>query len=146
MGVVYEDLYDHEGYAAGRSSKGEEVARGQRTVVDVYEAACSCGWNGNCHYPLTEEGRELAILEWENEHALPLLELAIPASVATAVEEAERAVRDLAGRRPRAARQLLDRHAKWVRAIEGRLAADEAGRRLQHAASNQLGPGPARRF
>jgi len=142
MGVVYEDLYDHEGYAAGRSSNGEHVPRGHRAVVDVYEAACSCGWAGNCHYPLTEEGRELAVLEWENEHSLPLLELAIPASVATAVEEAERSVRELAGRRPRAARQLLDRHARWVKAIEDELAAEEAGHRLQSAArgTGRLGP------
>ena len=137
MGVVYEDLYDHEGYAAGRSSNGEQVPRGRPAVVDVYEAACSCGWYGNCHYPLTEEGRELAILEWENEHALPLLELAIPASVATAVEEAERAVRDLAGRRPRAARQLLERHAKWVKAVEAQLPSTQAARRLLDTANTQ---------
>lgn len=144
MGVVYEDLYDHEGYAAGRSSNGEHTAPGRRAVVDVYEAACSCGWNGTCRYPLTEEGRELAILEWEDEHALPLLELAIPSSVAAAVEEAERAVRELAGRRPRAARQLLERHSRWVMAIEDELAAEEAGRRLQNVAGNRLPPDLAR--
>jgi hypothetical protein len=140
MGVVYEDLYDHEGYASGRASGDGRSRAGARQTVGAYEAACSCGWNGTHDYPLTEEGRELAILEWENEHALPLLELAVPASVATAVEEAERAIRDLAGRRPRAARQLLERHARWLKTVEDCLAAEEAGRRLDAARLPRLGP------
>lgn len=145
MGVVYEDLYDHEGYASGRSSASAASPAGGRQAVDAYEAACSCGWNGTYDYPLTEEGRDLAILEWENEHALPLLELVVPASVATAVEEAERAVRDLAGRRPRAARQLLERHARWLKVVEDGLAAEEAARRLDLAAGGHgQQPGPVR--
>lgn len=144
MGVVYEDLHDHEGYAAGRSSRDATMVPGGRTAADVYEAACSCGWTGNCHYPLNQEGHELAIVEWENEHALPLLELTVPASVATAVEEAERAVRDLAGRRPRAARQLLQRHARWLWTVEDRLAAEEARRQLDTATAPRHPPGPSR--
>jgi len=130
MGVVYEDLYDHEGYASGHSSSDGTRRIGGRQTVDAYEAACSCGWNGTHDYPLTEEGRELAIVEWENEHALPLLEFAVPASVATAVEEAERAIRNLAGRRPQAARHLLERHGQWLKVVENGLAAEEAARRL----------------
>jgi hypothetical protein len=144
MGVVYEDLYDHEGYASGRSSGHGVPPVGRRSTVDAYEAACSCGWSGTRDYPLTEEGRQLAILEWENEHALPLLELAVPASVATAVEDAQRAVRDLAGRRPRAARQLLERHARWIKAVEDGLAAEEAGRRLDAEAGARRQPGLSR--
>jgi hypothetical protein len=142
MGVVYEDLYDHEGFASGRSSGEGAPPVGRRSTVDAYEAACSCGWSGTRDYPLTEEGRDLAILEWEDEHALPLLELAVPAWIATAVEDAQRAVRDLAARRPRAARQLLERHARWVKSVEDGLAAEEAGRRLDAAAGarRQLGP------
>ncbi len=137
MGVVYEDLYDHEGYASGRSTQDRSTEPGHRTAVDVYEAACSCGWTGSCDYPLTEEGRELAIGEWENKHALPLLELVVPVPVAAALEEAERAVRDLAGRRPRAARQLLDRHARWVTAVEAQLASTQAARRLVDTATTR---------
>jgi hypothetical protein len=144
MGVVYEDLYDHEGYASGRSSRDHASSARGRQTVDAYEAACSCGWNGTHDYPLTEEGRELAILEWESEHAFPLLELAVPASVATAVEEAERAIRDLAGCRPRAARQLLERHARYIKAVENGLAADEAARRLDLATDGHGKPGPVR--
>ena len=144
MGVVYDGLYDHEGYASGRSSRDRMMVPGGRTAVEVYEASCGCAWTGNCHYPLTQEGRELAIVEWENEHALPLLELTVPASVATAVEEAERAVRDLAGRRPRAARQLLQRHARWLWTVEDRLAAEEARRQLDTATAPRHPRGPSR--
>ena len=144
MGVVYEDLYDHEGYASGRAPRGKATLPRRRVAIDLYEAACSCGWTGACEYPLTEEGRELAIREWEKEHALPLLEMAVPASVAAAVEEAQRALRDLAGRRPRAARQLLERHARWVEALERELAADDVRRHLTSAARTRHRSGPGR--
>lgn len=130
MGVVYEDLYDHEGYATGTPHPDARLTRGTRVPVSAYVACCSCGWSGAYEYPLTEDGRDLALAEWEQSHALPLLELAVPASVATAVEQAERAVRDLAGRRPRAARLLLERHERWLSAVTAELAATETGRHL----------------
>jgi hypothetical protein len=125
VGVVYEDLYDHEGHAAGTPAADARRGTNGRSAVSRFVACCSCGWTGTCEYPLTEEGRERAIGEWEDNHALPLLELAIPASVGAAVEAAEVALQDLVTRRPRAARLLLERHARWLHTVEAAIEASE---------------------
>lgn len=144
MGVVYEDLYDHGDYASGSPTPEARRRPLTRVAASAYVACCSCGWTGTCDYPLTDEGRELAIGEWESNHALPLLELAVPASVATLVEQAERAVRDLIDRRPRAARLLLERHARWLAAVSSDLGVDDTARRLDITARTSRGGGRGR--
>ena len=73
MGVIIEDLWDHEGYAARRLLDGTLTG----TVIREFTAivpACGCGWQGDRTYPPTEDGEELALDEWLAEHATPLLE------------------------------------------------------------------------
>ena len=74
MGVVIEDLWDHEGYAARRLPDG--TLTGTWTQVggfDAYVAACGCGWRGTVGYPPTDIGEELAVDHWRLEHAEPLM-------------------------------------------------------------------------
>jgi hypothetical protein len=75
MGVVMEDLWDHEGYAARRLPDG--TLTGTWTLAtrefDAYVAACGCGWRGSVDYLPTQTGQAFAIDQWRSEHAEPLL-------------------------------------------------------------------------
>jgi hypothetical protein len=77
MGLILEDLYDHEGFADRRLADGG-LAWGvwSRDTLDWtgYVAACGCGWRGSVDYPPTEKGEEDAVLAWRLAHAEPLLE------------------------------------------------------------------------
>jgi hypothetical protein len=75
MGVVIEDLWDHEGYAARRLPDGTltgtwSYATGEFTA---FVPACGCGWSGDRDHPPTDQGEEAAIGQWRVEHAEPLL-------------------------------------------------------------------------
>ncbi len=74
--------YQHEGYPAQilddgsvTSAHGDDT--GARMVGQVI-AACSCGWTGTTRYPTTApidvDAEELALQEWEHEHARPVLQ------------------------------------------------------------------------
>jgi hypothetical protein len=133
VGIIYEDLPDHEGYAAWRQRDGRITATSPPLGrFDARVAACSCGWTGD-PYPPTEQGREQAEQQWEDDHARPLLETAIPPSVAAAIREAQRAVRDLAVHRPKAARAILARHIKWAASMNRALMARTPQARLDGA-------------
>jgi hypothetical protein len=75
MGVVIEDLWDHEGYAARRLPDGTLTGTWTRATreFDAYVAACGCGWRGTVDYTPTETGQEFAIDQWRVTHAEPLL-------------------------------------------------------------------------
>jgi hypothetical protein len=75
MGVVIEDLWDHEGYAARRLPDGTLTGTWTHATraFDGYVAACGCGWRGEVDYPPSETGEEFAIDQWRSEHAEPLL-------------------------------------------------------------------------
>jgi hypothetical protein len=75
MGVVIEDLWDHEGYAARRLPNGTLTGTWTHATreFDGYVAACGCGWHGDVDYLPTEYGEEFAIDQWRSEHAEPLL-------------------------------------------------------------------------
>ena len=76
MGAILEDLDDHEGYALWRLADGPVVpawAPGVREFA-AYVAGCGCGWRGAGEHPPTEAGEDLAVQEWDTEHATPLLE------------------------------------------------------------------------
>jgi hypothetical protein len=76
MGLILEDLYDHEGYADRRLPDGQ-LAAGVWTYATReftgYVAACGCGWRATRDHPPTDEGEELAVDQWRAEHGEPLL-------------------------------------------------------------------------
>ena len=73
---------DHEGYAAqvldDGSLTGTHSVETRGRMVGQVQAACGCGWTGNTRYPTREEfdeaAEELALAEWEHNHARPVLE------------------------------------------------------------------------
>jgi hypothetical protein len=75
MGVIIEDLWDHEGYAARRLPDGTLTGTWTHATreFDAYVAACGCGWCGDMDYLPTEVGEEFAIDQWRSQHAEPLL-------------------------------------------------------------------------
>jgi hypothetical protein len=75
MGVIIEDLWDHEGYAARRLPDGTLTGTWTHATreFDAYVAACGCGWRGTGEDPPTDAGEALAIDQWQAEHAEPLL-------------------------------------------------------------------------
>jgi hypothetical protein len=76
MGLILDDLDDHEGYADRRLPDGR-LAGGVWTYATRqftgYVAACGCGWQGSRDHPPTDEGDEAAVDQWRREHAEPLL-------------------------------------------------------------------------
>ena len=77
MGLLLDDLYDHEGYADRRLPDGR-LAGGVWTHATreftAYVAACGCGWHATRDWPPTEQGEELAVDQWRREHGEPLLQ------------------------------------------------------------------------
>jgi hypothetical protein len=76
MGVVIEDLSDHEGYADRRLPDGR-LAGGvwsqETSGFTEYVAACGCGWSSQDGYPPTQQGERAALADWREGHAAPLL-------------------------------------------------------------------------
>jgi hypothetical protein len=76
MGLILDDLYDHEGFADRRLADGR-LAGGvwSRDTLDWtgYVAACGCGWHASRDWPPTEDGEEAAVDQWRSEHGEPLL-------------------------------------------------------------------------
>ena len=75
MGLILEDLYDHEGYAARRLPDGQLTGTwtAATAAFDGYVACCGCGWHASTEHPPTDDGEELAWEEWVAEHGEPLL-------------------------------------------------------------------------
>lgn len=105
MGALYDDLPGHEGFALHEREDTSWVA------------ACSCGWRDDRSHPDGEAGYETALDRWDALHAGPLLERAVPRDVVELVGEAQRAVAELARRRPRAAATALDGISRWCAAL-----------------------------
>jgi hypothetical protein len=76
MGVVIEDLWDHEGYAARRLPDGTLTGTWTQATAefDAYVPACGCSWRADLDYPATEAGEQAALDYWHDAHATPLLE------------------------------------------------------------------------
>src|SRR5205823_4585442 len=123
MGMVYEDIEDHEGYAARRLPDGTLTASWSAASSGFvgYVAACSCGWAGQHEHGPAEAGREAAEREWKAEHASPLVAEAIPASVGKHIKELRAMVAELAAERPAAARHVLEELVAWGGALGQRL-------------------------
>jgi hypothetical protein len=75
MGVIIEDLWDHEGYATRRLPDGTLTGTWTYATREftAYLPACGCGWHVEREYPPTEDGEEAALDQWRAEHAAPLL-------------------------------------------------------------------------
>src|SRR5881397_3778549 len=76
--------YEHEGYAAqvldDGSITGTYSAQTKPRMIGAVVAACDCGWQGSTRYPtrelFDEDAEQLALAEWEHQHALPTLRTA----------------------------------------------------------------------
>jgi hypothetical protein len=75
MGLILDDLDDHEGYAIRRLPDGTltGVWTAATREFTAYVAGCECGWRGTRAWPPTEEGEELATQEWRAAHGEPEL-------------------------------------------------------------------------
>jgi hypothetical protein len=75
MGLILDDLYDHEGFAVRRLPDGTltGVWTAATREFTAYVAGCECGWRGTRGWPPTEEGEELAVQQWLREHGEPEL-------------------------------------------------------------------------
>jgi hypothetical protein len=77
-----DDAYDHEGYVAqvldDGSLTGTSSTDTTARMIGQVVAACDCGWTGSTRYPATgpfdQAAQELALGEWERDHARPTLE------------------------------------------------------------------------
>jgi hypothetical protein len=77
-----DDADDHEGYAAQLLDDGSVTGTysndTQARMVGQVVAACGCGWTGSTRYPTTGPfdgtARDLALAEWERDHARPTLQ------------------------------------------------------------------------
>jgi len=73
--------YGHEGYAAqvrdDGTLTGAYIDETTPRMVGQVVAACDCGWTGTTRYPcpqpFDEQAHELALAEWEHDHARPVL-------------------------------------------------------------------------
>ena len=91
MGTVYDDLPTHEGYTIDHH--------------DGHLGACSCGWQDD--QPAAD--LDAAVDRWDQHHAGPLLERAVPRQLADTIDAAERGLAELVRVRPHAALEVLDR-------------------------------------
>jgi hypothetical protein len=75
VGLLLDDLYDHEGYAARRLPDGQLTGTWTAATAAFtgYVASCGCGWHASTQHPPTDDGEEAALDAWVAEHATPLL-------------------------------------------------------------------------
>lgn len=99
MGVHYDDMPDHDGYA-------------RRTAAGIL-SACSCGWTGTVHHD-SPVGRDNARREWDDEHALPLLAITVPPAIAVKITELKADLAALLSERPTAAHAAFQDLAGWA--------------------------------
>ncbi|MDQ1539142.1 MAG: hypothetical protein QOE58_3535 [Actinomycetota bacterium] len=119
MGALLDDLYDHEGFSARRLPDGTLSATWTAATADfdAYVAACDCGWRGEADRPPTDAGYEVAIDDWERDHARPLLARTVPARVTRMIRDLRTEVGTLAKERPAAAQQALSEVRAWTDAM-----------------------------
>jgi len=119
MGAYLDDLYDHEGFGARRLADGAltEGWTAATATFNAYVAACDCGWRGEEERPPTEDGYEVALDDWEQTHARPLLARKVPDHVAEMITDLRAEVGALAKERPVAAQQALREVRAWADAM-----------------------------
>jgi hypothetical protein len=74
MGILRDDLDDHEGYALRRRPDGTLTAvwSAATRAFTAYVAGCDCGWRGLRDHPPTEDGQAAAEADWDR-HANRML-------------------------------------------------------------------------
>jgi hypothetical protein len=134
--------YGHEGYAAQVLDDGALTScysdETEARMVGQVVAACGCGWTGTTRYPcpepFDEAAHELALGEWEQSHARPVLQRVQQADL----DRLQRRLQDLGTAQlsggDRSARQLAEQLGQVTCALE--TAADLA-RRLAGQAHEQ---------
>jgi hypothetical protein len=115
MGIIFDDLEDHEGYAARRLRDRTLTSTWTRDTdaFGAFVAACSCGWTGRHDHPPTGHGRTTAEDECELHHAQPVLAAGMPTRVRELTDNLREEVAELADHRPLAARAVAHRLARW---------------------------------
>jgi hypothetical protein len=143
MGMIFEDLEDHEGYAARRLPDGTLTSTWTRDIAafDAYVGACTCGWAGTIQHPPIEAGRTAAEDHWELAHARPLLAAAVPARITELVDNMREEVAELADDRPLAARAVAQRITAWSDHIMQLTATAERQRHLDTVGHDGREPG-----
>jgi hypothetical protein len=139
MGVVIEDLEDHEGYAARRLLDGTLTGTWTWATreFDAYVGACSCGWRANLNYLPTEAGEQAALDHWYQGHATPLLERQTQQRRAE-LAQALRALGGLADFLAHPANLAwIGRAADRARELVDDLQRDQERRRLEREASDE---------
>jgi hypothetical protein len=138
--------YDHEGYAAqvldDGTLTGNYSDETEARMVGQVVAACGCGWTGatrySCPEPFDEAAEDLALAEWEQSHARPVLEQGQRVDLERLRVLARRVAADLPDTTgddaPRSARQLADQLDRVVAALE---TASALARRLSDQAHEQ---------
>ncbi|MEA2901694.1 MAG: hypothetical protein QOH36_1581 [Actinomycetota bacterium] len=81
---------------------------------DAYVAACDCGWRGGEDRPPTEAGYEIAIDDWERDHARPVQARTVPARVTKMIRDLRTDVGALVKERPAAAQRALREVQAWT--------------------------------
>jgi hypothetical protein len=116
MGVVLDDLYNHEGFGARRLPDGTLTDSWTQATAkfDAHVAACDCGWRGDEDRPPTDAGYEIALDDWERGHARPLLARTIPTRVTRLMGDLKTEIGTLAKERPAAAQQALSEVRAWT--------------------------------
>jgi hypothetical protein len=122
MGMIFEDLEDHEGYAARRLPDGTVTSTWTQDTAafDAYVGACT----DTDQHPTTEAGRTAAEDQWEHAHARPLLAATVRARV---TEQRQSPRRDRRARRPPPPRRP-DRRPAAHRLVRAHLADEQPPR------------------
>jgi hypothetical protein len=115
MGMIFEDLEDHEGYPARRLPDGTLTPTRTRgtAAIDAYIGACTRGWYASDHHPPTEARRGAAEDQSQLAHARPLPPAAVPARITELVDNLREEVARLADDRPLAARTVAQCLSAW---------------------------------
>jgi hypothetical protein len=111
MGMIFEHLEDHEGYATRRLPDDTLTSTWTQDTAafDAYVGACT----DTDQHPTTEAGRTAAEGQWEHAHARPLLAATVPARVTELVDNLREETAELADHRPLAARAVAQRLTAW---------------------------------
>lgn len=119
MGAVIDDLYDHEGFSARRLPDGTLTDSWTQATAkfDAYVAGCDCGWRGEEERPPSDAGYEIALDDWERDHARPLLARTVPGRVTRMIGDLKAEIGVLAKERPAAAQQALSEVRAWTDAM-----------------------------
>ncbi|HEX2297393.1 MAG TPA: hypothetical protein VHH34_02550 [Pseudonocardiaceae bacterium] len=135
-----EDAYDHEGYPAqvldDGTITGTHSSDTRPRMIGQVVAACGCGWAGTTRYrcpePFDAQAEALALAEWEQAHARPVLD-------ARQAQRWERLQRLLAGARDRLTHRtaLAGRGEVLERTLRDLTTATELARELHDQAAQQ---------